>query len=203
MATHELLYPKGDEVGFKVPANHVDTFTDVMSLLKGEDKFIAFEAINDSHVQIGELTDSVVKSNFSYKSPQHGIMHVKLYREQFCDYVDNMLRCEPISFWENRGYIEHEGKLYESAESLTALRLEGFLRDKFSQVIDWCEEVGLAFVSFSVNDDNCIMLNIDGHETEPMGSGDYLIQVPGGLEVHTKESLIEEGYIFSNDDDAI
>ena len=199
MATHELLYPKGDEVGFKVPANFSDMFTDVMNILHGEDKFIAFSAAGP-HVQIGELVEQTGRANFSYKSSKHGVMTVELHKDLFCHYVDDVIRCEPDSFWEGKGFVEYKGLMYESAESLTALRLEGFLRDKFSQVIDWCEEVGLAFVSFSVNDDNCIMLNIDGHETEPMGSGDYLIQVPGGLEVHTKDSLIEEGYIFTEDE---
>lgn len=199
MATYELLYPKGDEVGFKVPANHVDAFTDVMSLLKGEDKFIAFEAINEALIKTSENAENEPKSNFSYKSAQYGIMSVKLCRGLFCEYEDNVIRCEPDFFWENRGYIEHDGKMYKSADSVIALRLDGSLRDKFGHVLDWCEEVGLAFVSFSVNDDNSVILNIDGHETEPMGSNDYLIQVPGGLEVHTKDSLIEEGYIFQDE----
>lgn len=203
MATVELLFPKGEEVGFKVPANHVDIFRDVMDILHDEDKFMSFEAQSLGHVQVGEVAVEVERSRFTYLSKEHGIRVVEFIRNQHCCYYEGLIRCESDTFWESRGFIEHEGKMYESAESLSALQLRGSIREKFNQVLDWCEENGLSFIAFGLdglNDNANIILNIDGHDIQPIGYNDYLITAPKGFEIHTKDSLIEEGYIIVNDE---
>lgn len=202
MATVELLFPKGEEVGFKVPSTHVDIFRDVMDILHDEDKFMSFEAQSLGHVQVGEIAVEVERSRFTYSSKEYGIRSVELIHGLYCHYYEGLICCESDAFWESRGFIEHEGKMYESAESLSALQLRGSIREKFNQVLDWCEENGMSFVSFGLDDDSHsnVILNINGQDTDPMGYNDYLIAAPRGVEVHTKDSLIEEGYIIVNDE---
>ncbi|QXO06678.1 hypothetical protein SEA_EFFIE_610 [Acinetobacter phage Effie] len=191
MATYELLYPKGEALGFTVNNVVRDQINESIDFLES----LNLELMNFSVMTENSATVTYTNATGGFHQTLHLVPEFVVYQE------NSLPLARSKSEWEHKGFVfDGEGHMYESAESLTALRLEGFLRDKFSQVIDWCEQVGLAFVSFAVNDDNCIILNIDGLETEPMGSGDYLIQAPHGLEVHTKESLIEEGYIFTEDE---
>lgn len=190
MATYELLYLKGEALGFTVNSCVRDQINESIDLLES----LNLELMNFSVMTGNSASVTYTNAIGGFHQTLHLIPEFEVYQE------NDLPVARSKTEWENKGFVfDSEGFMYESAESLTALRLDGFLRDKFSQVIDWCEEVGLAFVSFAVNDDNCVILNIDGHEIEPMGSDDYLIQTSDGFEVHTKESLIEEGYVFQDE----
>ena len=191
MATVHLIRPKGSEVGFVVSKDESDKFVGVMGLLSAGERFLSFS---------GRSGKDDPSNLFSYRMEDGTNVIVNLTDDHFCDKYNGRILCEPIEMWESKGYIEHNGSMFKEMEEIVALQLRGDERDKFDQALNWSREIGYHLEGFGMKEHGTNWVLVNGHESDEIGRGDYvLLTESGAIEVHTKDSLIEEGYIIQDE----
>lgn len=192
MATFSIYRPKGEALGFRVTTDTRDQMIESIDILNCLDlKIKAFEVCpNDGAV-------------VTYTNNTGGFTQTLSLIPGFIVYHENGLPCTMSkASWESKGkYFDDTGEMYEEIERFTALRLSGNDPEKLRQAIEWCNEIGEHLDAYGMRDDGTNWVMISGDESEPFGSSDYLIFNNNRVEVHTKESLKGEGFMFENPDE--